>query len=132
MKTDIQNANNYATYKQHKLQQPSKNNLRSFMQADAKGAKNKYQKQMEELLNTLNASNDNDEDMNVIKTTALLFQKYGNNAYTLLQEAVLRPNSCISLINDNSLKTQQDVVKYLCSANNNQQVIQNILKNHTR
>ena len=136
MRTDAQKANEYLTRQQQQIGQTAKNkahsSLKSAMKSDAQNAGNKYQAQMEDLIKAMNEANGKNKALDVMKTTAQLYQKYGDSAYALLQEAISKPSSCIGAINSNKLKTSRDVVQYLCDMQDNaqnRQIVQNILNN---
>ena len=136
MRTDAQKANEYLTRQQQQIGQTAKNkahsSLKSAMKSDAQNAGNKYQAQMEDLIKAMNEANGKNKALDVMKTTAQLYQKYGDSAYALLQEAISKPSSCIGAINSNKLKTSRDVVQYLCNMQDNaqnRQIVQKILNN---
>ena len=90
---------------------------------------------MEALINSMNKVNGKNKAIDAEKTTEKLYQKYGDNAYALLQEAVQKPSSYINALNNNSIKTSSDVVNYLCNMENtqqNQQIIRHILSDRGR
>lgn len=90
---------------------------------------------MEQLINYMNTANGKSKILDATETTDKLYQKYGDNAYALLQKAIQKPTSCINSINDNNLKTSRDVVQHLCNMPNNpqnQQIVMHILNSQTR
>lgn len=135
LKTDAQKAKQYTTKQNSQKPQQHHTNTKSLMKTDAKNAANKYQHQMEALINSMNKVNGKNKAIDAEKTTEKLYQKYGDNAYALLQEAVQKPSSYINALNNNSIKTSSDVVNYLCNMENtqqNQQIIRHILSDRGR
>ncbi len=142
VKKDKENAKKYGEKKQKqvarasakaKSKTPQKQVTAAKMKTNAVNA-NKYQKQMEDIINRLNKANGKVKTMDAAKTAATLYQKYGDNAYALLQEAVQSPGSYQKL-GDGKLKTSRDVIQHLCQMPNtkqNQQVVQSIIQNRAK
>ena len=93
---------------------------------------NKYQKQMEDLLNNMNKANGKAKAMDVKKTIATLYQKYGDNAYALLQKAVQSPDKYAATVNDGNIKTSRNAVQHLCDGRLNQQMVNKILQSREK
>ncbi len=142
VKKDRENARKYGEKKQKQVARASakakspttqKQATAAKMKTDAANA-NKYQKQMEAIINKLNKANGKAKAMDAAHTAAALYQKYGDNAYALLQEAVQSPGSYQKL-GDGKLKTSRDVIQHLCQmpdTKQNQQIVQSIVQNRAR
>ena len=140
VKADAEKAHKYEQQKRRQLsltsaktkaKTPSKQVTTDKMKANAANA-NKYQKQMEDLLNNMNKANGKTKAVDVKKTIATLYQKYGDNAYALLQKAVQSPEKYAATVNDGNIKTSRNAVQHLCDGKVNQQMVKKILQSREK
>lgn len=136
VKADAEKAHKYEQQKQRQLSLTSAKTKDKTAQKQATASKmktnaanaNKYQKQMEDLLNKMNKANGKAKAVDVKKTIATLHQKYGDNAYALLKEAVQSPGKYADAVKDANIKTSRNAVQHLCDGKVNKQMMQKILK----
>ncbi len=109
--------------------------IKEQIQKDKHSADNKYQKQMIAMIQNMNKINGPQKSIDAQKTTDILYQKYGDNAYNLLLKAIQKPTDYSQITGDSNIKTSRAAVQHLLALENNektQKIINNLLRNRER
>ena len=96
-------------------EEPQTGSLKKKMGKDAQKANNKYQQQMISMIQNMNKINGAQKSIDAEKTTDILYQKYGDNAYNLLLKAIQEPANYARITGDKNISTSRGAVQHLCN-----------------
>ena len=96
-------------------EEPQPGSLKKKMGKDAQKANNKYQQQMISMIQNMNKINGAQKSIDAEKTTDILYQKYGDNAYNLLLKAIQEPANYARITGDKNISTSRGAVQHLCN-----------------
>lgn len=109
--------------------------LKEKIQKDKRNADNKYQRQMVAMIQNMNKTGSSQSSVDAQKTTDVLCQKYGDNAYNLLVKAITEPTNYSQITGDSDIKTSRAAVQHLSAMENNektQMIINKLLQSRGR
>ena len=96
-------------------EEPQTGSLKKKMGKDAQKANNKYQQHMISMIQNMNKINGAQKSIDAEKTTDILYQKYGDNAYNLLLKAIQEPANYARITGDKNISTSRGAVQHLCN-----------------